>query len=54
MQVNDLVKVSDPEHANHGEAGIVIASGNGENSVKLDLADEPVTVTDAQLEFLGR
>lgn len=54
MQVNDLVKVSAPGHANEGEAGIVIASGNGENTVKLDLAETPIIVTDDELQFLGR
>lgn len=54
MQVNDLVKVSAPGHTHEGKAGIVTVSADGINTVKLDLEDTPVEVTDDELTFLGR
>lgn len=54
MQVNDLVKVVAPGHQYEGQAGIVNASHEGTNLVKLDLVEEPQPLTDDELQFLGR
>ena len=56
MQVNDLVKVTNPDLEHDGQAGIVQANDEkaGTSTVKLDLEAEPLVFADKDLTFLGR
>lgn len=56
MQVNDLVKVTNPKLETDGQAGIVVSADEKRqtSAVKLDSLDSPLEYKNADLTFLGR